>query len=39
MSIASVLNGGFPKWVKSWLENYIEKCKLETIKKTLRESA
>ena len=27
-----------PPWVQSWLENYIEKCKFETIKKTLRES-
>lgn len=27
-----------PSWVKSWLENYIEKCKFETVKKTLRDS-
>ena len=27
-----------PHWVKSWLENYIEKNKLEALKKALRES-
>ena len=27
-----------PKWVKSWLENYIQMRKFETVKKTLRDS-
>lgn len=27
-----------PYWVKSWLENYIEKQTLDTIKKTLKDS-
>lgn len=31
-------NRPIPAWVKSWLENYIEKCRFETVKKTLRES-
>jgi len=26
-----------PGWVKSWLENYIEKCKHEKLKQTLRD--
>ena len=26
-----------PKWVKSWLQNYIEKCKHEKLKETLRD--
>ena len=31
-------NNNVPKWVKSWLENYIQMRKFETIKKTLRDS-
>lgn len=27
-----------PGWVKSWLENYIQMRKFETVKKTLRDS-
>ena len=27
-----------PKWVKSWLENYIERKRFESVKKTLKES-
>lgn len=27
-----------PYWVKSWLENYIEKIKFETVKRTLKDS-
>ena len=27
-----------PKWVKSWLENYIERKRFESVKKTLKKS-
>ena len=27
-----------PKWVKSWLENYMERKRFESVKKTLKES-
>jgi|GEM_PF-3572539 len=29
-------NDSLPVWVESWLENYIEKKKLETLKQTLK---
>ena len=31
-------NKNTPVWVKSWLENYIEKRRFETVKQTLRDS-
>jgi len=30
------INKPIPGWVESWLENYIEKQKLETLKQTLK---
>lgn len=30
-------NINIPKWVKSWLENYIEKKKFEHIKNTIKD--
>ncbi|PIF04545.1 MAG: acyl carrier protein [Arcobacter sp.] len=42
MKYTSVNNWGssqqFPRWVKSWLENYIEKQKLENMKKILKDT-
>lgn len=31
-------NKPVPPWVQSWLENYIQMRKFETVKKTLRDS-
>ena len=31
-------NRPVPPWVKSWLENYIEKKKFEIVKKTLKDT-
>jgi predicted transcriptional regulator len=31
-------NRPIPAWVKSWLENYIEKKKFETVKQTLKDT-
>ena len=42
MSYQTIMNwkntDNVPKWVKSWLENYIEKQKHQKLIKTLRES-
>ena len=41
INFGSINNWGstqnIPYWVKSWLENYIEKCKHEKLKETLRD--
>ena len=40
VAVQTVNNWGssqkFPRWVKSWLENYIDKKKFENIKEMLR---
>jgi len=42
MKYTSVNNWGssqnFPRWVESWLENYCEKKRFDSVKQTLRDS-